>query len=179
MLGCRYGITAPSIHAMPTDHHADRLFNPGNRDTIFHGSHARFDLMTRLLWAVEGNPLCSDHCERQLLSIVTCHLKSRGLRHLRAAAGVVRALSELYNAFLVVKGEQVHFVQTAGLERGDNLPANLSCNDSHGLPSTQADGSCCSSMEECCHIKHEEALLVPGPKPAAMALSSASSEQST
>lgn len=77
-----------------------------------HAGLIRFDLMTRFLWAVEGNPSCSDHCERQLLNIVSCHLKSRSLRHLKAAARVMRALSELYEAFLIVMGKMVHHVHT-------------------------------------------------------------------
>ena len=161
---------------MPTDHHADRLFNPGIRDAIYHGTHARFDLMTRLLWAVEGNPLCNDVCERQLLSIATCHLRSRGLRHLRAAAGVVRALSELYDAFLIVKGEQVHHVGTAELERGEETP----CSIAHPAAGFHSPDMCFGSREECCQASQArpwEGLLPSGQQPAVPASIPAGLEQ--
>ncbi len=99
---------------MPTNHHADRRFNPGERTLRQHTGHAHVDIMTRLLWTIEGNPACTDLCEHRLLNVVTHHLKSRGLRSLQAAAGVVRALSELYNAFLMAKGERVQRVEPSG-----------------------------------------------------------------
>lgn len=111
---------------MPSNKHSDRIFNPGERDAIYHGGNARFDIMTRLLWAVEGNPACTEHCEQRLLKIVSCHLKSRGLRHLRSAAGVVRALSELYDSFLISKGQMIHHAVTSGLQGSEasSLPCS-------------------------------------------------------
>ena len=90
--------------------------------------------MTRLLWTIEGNPACTELCQYRLLNIVTCHLKSRGLKSLQAAAGVVRALSELYNAFLVSKGEHVQHVEPVGSpqtsEAGLSQPCLLAANGS-------------------------------------------------
>ena len=125
----------PSVHAMPSGNHSDRIFNPGDRDTIVHSTPSRFDVMTQLLWAVEDNPLCNDHCQSQLLKIVSCHVKSRGLSRLRAAAGAIRALSELYDAFLMIKEDKVHHIDTAGLEWSPETPLLVRCNLTHAFAS--------------------------------------------
>ena len=105
----------PDIHAMPTDKTIDRLFNPGLRDSIAHISPSRFSITNRLLSAIEGDPSCDDLCVRKLLAVVSCHVKSRGLNQLQAAAGLVRALAEVYDAFLISKHELVHYLDTTGL----------------------------------------------------------------
>ena len=83
--------------------------------------------MTRLLWTVEANPACTDVCEHRLLNVVSCHLKSRGLRSLQAGAGVVRALSELYNAFLMAKGEHVQHVDSMEFQQPADASSSQLC----------------------------------------------------
>ncbi len=104
----RYAMTLPNVNAMPTADPADRMFSPGQTDAIFHNDNKRFDIMARLIWAAEGAPACDAACERQLTSLVSAHIKSRNVRNLQAATLLVRAFSELYDAFLASRGLKVH-----------------------------------------------------------------------
>lgn len=87
---------------MPTGSAQGHLFSP--RDNTNGQTHntenKRGDIMTKLLWSAEGSLRCDAACEASLLSMVSLHVRSRGLRNLHAASLLIKSISELYNTFL-------------------------------------------------------------------------------
>ncbi|KAK9838036.1 hypothetical protein WJX74_010127 [Apatococcus lobatus] len=104
-----YAITLPNSAAMPTGAAQEHLFSP--RDNTNGQTHntenKRGDIMTKLLWSAEGSPHCNASCETSLLSMVSLHVRSRGLRNLHAASLLIKSLSELYHTFLAGMGPQL------------------------------------------------------------------------
>ena len=109
-VACRHAITLPNLAAMPTKSAQEHLFSPRNSssDTDHSPETKRGDIMDQLLWSAEGSPRCNAACETSMQSMVSLHVRSRGLRNLHAASLLIRSISELYDASLAGHGQTIH-----------------------------------------------------------------------